>query len=88
VSLFTFSVGYTISSSFFKLAVEGKAIFTFNKAWTTTGLLNESEINCMLIKRNRGRDEMCDGTDVCVSVPVWLAGLTIRIKSLVDSRGQ
>jgi hypothetical protein len=88
MSLFAFSVGCTTSLSFFKLVVEDEAIFMLSRAWATTDLLDESKINCTLIKGNGGRDEMRDGTDVCVSVSVRLAGLTVCVEGLVNSGGQ
>jgi hypothetical protein len=70
------------------LAAESEMVFTFSRAWTIMGLLDESKINCTLIKRDRSRDKACDSTDVCVGVPVQLAGLTMHVEGLVDSGGQ
>jgi hypothetical protein len=53
VSLFAFGVSGTTSASFFKLAAEGEAVFTLGRAWATTGLLDEGEINRALIEGNR-----------------------------------
>jgi hypothetical protein len=88
VNFFAFSIGGTTSLSFFKLAAEGEAVFTLSRAWTTTSLLNEGKINRVLIEGNGSRDEICNGTDICIGVPVWLASLAVRIKGLVDGGGQ
>jgi hypothetical protein len=88
VCFFAFSISSTTSSSFFELAVEGKAIFMLNRAWTTTSLLDKSKINRMLIKGDRSGDKACNGTNVCIGVLVRLAGLTMCIKGLIDGRGQ
>jgi hypothetical protein len=88
VCLFAFGVGSTTSSSFFELAAESKAVFTLGRAWTTTSSLNKGKINRTLIKGDRSRDETCDSTNVCVGVPVRLAGLTVHVEGLVDGRGQ
>jgi hypothetical protein len=88
VSLFAFSVGSMTSSSLFKLAAEGKAVFTLGGAWTTTGLLNESKINRALIEGDGSRDKVCNDTDVCVDVPVCLIGLTVRVEGLINGGGQ
>jgi hypothetical protein len=88
VCLFAFGVSSTTSSSFFELAAESEAVFTFGRAWTTTGLLNKSEIDRALIEGNGSRDEACNGTNVCVGVPVRLIGLTMHVEGLVDGRGQ
>jgi hypothetical protein len=88
VCLFAFGVGSTTSSSFFELAVESKAVFTLSRAWTTTGLLDKSKINRALIEGDGSRDKACDGTNVCVGVPVRLAGLTVRVEGLIDGGRQ
>jgi hypothetical protein len=88
VCLFAFNVGGTAGSSFFELAAESEAVFTFGRAWTTTGLLDKSEIDRALVEGDRSRDEACDGTNVCVGVPVRLTSLTMRVEGLVDGKGQ
>jgi hypothetical protein len=63
-------------------------VFSLGRVWTTVGLLNESEINCTLIKGDRSADKARNSTDVCIGVLVWLAGLIIHVEGLVDSKGQ
>jgi hypothetical protein len=69
------------------LAAECKAIFILSRIWTATGLLNESEVDYALIKENGSRDKACNDTDICISIPVWLASLTMHIEGLIDGRG-
>jgi hypothetical protein len=88
VCFFVFGIGGAMSSSFFKLVAKGEAIFMFNRTWTTTSLLNEDKINHTLIEENRSRDEACNGTDICISVPVELTSLAMRVEGLIDSGGQ
>jgi hypothetical protein len=70
------------------LAAESEAIFTLDRAWTTTGLFDESKINRALIEGDGGRDKACDGMDVCVGVPVRLTSLLMRVEGLFDGGGQ
>jgi hypothetical protein len=88
VCLFAFGVGSTMSSSVFELAAESETIFTLSRAWTATSLLDKSKINRALIEGDRSRDEACNGTNVCIGIPVRLSGLTVRIEGLVDGGGQ
>jgi hypothetical protein len=86
--LFAFGIGSMMGSSFFKLAAESEAIFTFSGTWTTTGLLDEGKVDRALVEGNRCRDKTCDGTDVCVSVPVRLTGLSMCVEGLINSGRQ
>jgi hypothetical protein len=52
VSFFVLSVGGTSCAGFFQLAAEREAIFTFDRTWSTIGLLNESEVDCLLVEGN------------------------------------
>jgi hypothetical protein len=88
ICFLAFSIGGTAGSSFFELSTKSKAIFMLSRVWTTTSLFNESEVNCSLIKEDGSQDKTCDGTNVGVGIPVGLTGLAVRVKSLVDSRGQ
>jgi hypothetical protein len=82
---FAFSVGSMTSLGF--LAAEGEAIFMLYRMWATIGLLNESKINCTLVKEDRDRDKACNGIDISVSVLVELTGLAMYIESLINSEG-
>jgi hypothetical protein len=70
------------------LAVESEVVFTLSGAWTTTGLLDKSKINYVLIKGDRSRDKVCNSMDVCVSVLIQLVSLTMCIESLIDGKEQ
>jgi hypothetical protein len=87
VSLFAFSISSTVGSSFFKLLMESKAIFTLGRAWSTASLLKESEIDYSLVKRNGSQNKACNSTNIGVGISVRLTGLAMRVEGLFDGRG-
>jgi hypothetical protein len=86
VCFLAFSVGSAAGLSFFELSMEGEAIFTLGRAWSTTSLLNESKVDYSLVKENGSRDKACDNTNVGVGIPVGLTGLAMHIEGLFDGR--
>jgi hypothetical protein len=86
VCFLVFGVGSAVGLGFFELSMESKAIFTLDRAWFTTSLFNESEVDCSLVEENRSRDKACDSTNIGIGIPVRLTGLAMRVESLFDSR--
>jgi hypothetical protein len=86
VCFLAFGVGGAAGSSFFKLLMESKAVFTLSRAWTTASLLNESEVDCLLVEGNRSRYKVCNSANVGVGISVGLTGLAMRVEGLFDSR--
>jgi hypothetical protein len=85
---FTFGIGGAAGSSFFELSTESKAIFTLGRAWFTASLLDESKVDCPLVKGNGSQNEVCNGTNIGVGIPVRLIGLAMRVEGLVNGGGQ
>jgi hypothetical protein len=55
------------------------------RMWATIGLLNESKINCTLVKEDRNRDKACNGIDISVSVLVELTDVETRLNTTLRS---